>query len=85
MNNQPSFVVRGDLESMGWVVRLSHESMGEVPIGPRLAKGTEFPRKIGVRFEKKSDALRACEEWSKWYFAQPAVKKPKKQSAKYVA
>ena len=83
MNNL-SFVVRGDPDTFEWVVRMSHEAMGEVPVGPRLAKGTEFPRKIGVCFEKKTDALRACELWDEWYFAQPAVKKPKNKM-KYLA
>ena len=83
--NEPAFVVRGDPDTFEWVVRMSHGAMGEVPVGPRLAKGTVFPRKIGVHFEKKCDALRACEKWEEWYFSQPSVKKPKKQSAKYLA
>lgn len=83
--SKPTFVVRGDLGNLGWVVKLSHETMGEVPVGPRLAKGTRFPTEIGTSFENKSDALRACEVWDEWYFSQPYVKKAPKQKAKYLA
>lgn len=83
--SKTTFVVRADLGNLGWLVRLSHETMGEVPVGPRLAKGTRFPNEIGTFFENKSDALRACEVWDEWYFNQPYMKKPKKQTAKYLA
>ena len=83
MSSNPTFVVRGNLDKMGWEVRISHEGMGESPVGPRLAKGTPFPREIGVHFEKKSDALRACERWTDWYLGQPYLKK--KRKAKYLA
>lgn len=78
-----SFVVRGDLFSMGWVVR-THSSMGEGAVGPRLAKGVRFPNEIGTSFENKSDALRASESWNDWYYSQPYNKKARK-NMKYVA
>tara|TARA_Y100001937_G_scaffold104223_1_gene144041 strand:+ start:897 stop:1145 length:249 start_codon:yes stop_codon:yes gene_type:complete len=81
--SDPTFVVRGDLGTMRWVIRLSHEGMGESPVGPRLAKGTPFPKEIGTHFEKKCDALRACEKWTDWYLGQPYLKK--KRKAKYIA
>jgi hypothetical protein len=78
-----NFVVRGDLGSLGWVVRFSHESMGEMPVGPRLAKGTRFPNEIGTHFEIKEDAKIACDRWSEWYHKQPYLSK--KRKSKYVA
>ena len=83
--NKLTFVVRADLGNLGWVVKASHEEMGEIPVGPRLAKGTRFPTEIGTSFENKNDALRACEVWDEWYNNQPYVKKPPKQKAKYLA
>lgn len=77
-----SFVVRGDLRNMGWIVRTQSE-LGEGPVGPRLAKGVRFPNEIGTSFENKSDALRACESWKEWYNSQPYLKK--KRKTKYVA
>jgi hypothetical protein len=77
-----SFVVRGDLRSLGWVVKFSN-LIGEVPVGPRLAKGTAFPTEIGTHFEIKKDAEIACKSWDEWYHKQPYLSK--KRKAKYVA
>lgn len=79
--SSPSFVVRK--EDIWWVVRLSHEGMGEMPVGPRLAKGTDFPRQIGTSFESQQDAEDAAEKWTEWYMSQPYLKK--KRKAKYIA
>ncbi len=78
-----NFVVRGDLRSLGWVVKFSHEAMGEMPVGPRLAKGTRFPNEIGINFEVKKDAEIACKRWDEWYNKQPYLSK--KRKAKYVS
>ena len=67
-----SFIVRKD---SGWKVLVSHIGMGEGPVGPRLAKGTEYPSHIGVKFRTKREATAACEKWTEWYFSQPYVKK----------
>ena len=50
-------------------------SIGEGPVGPRLAKGTRFPFEIGVDFDSKADAEKAAEEWEKWYYSQPYLKR----------
>jgi hypothetical protein len=80
-----TFVVRSDLGNLGWIVKASHDEMGEIPVGPRLAKGTRFPNEIGTSFENKSDALRACSSWRDWYENQPYVKKAPGKRAKYIA
>lgn len=83
MSNAPSFVVRGDPNNFGWQVRYSHQGMGEMPVGPRLAKGTRYPNEIGVLFEDKGDAERAAQQWETWYISQPYLSK--KRKAKYIA
>jgi hypothetical protein len=80
--NDLTFVVRGNLRNMGWIVR-SQGPLGESPVGPRLAKGTRFPFEIGVDFDSKEDAERAAKEWDKWYYSQPYLKK--KRPNKYIA
>lgn len=80
--NKLTFVVRGDLRNMGWIVR-SQGPLGESPVGPRLAKGTRFPNEIGTSFDIKEDAERAAIQWDKWYHSQPYLKK--KQKTKYLA
>jgi hypothetical protein len=80
--NDLTFVVRGDLRNMGWIVR-SQGPLGEGPVGPRLAKGTRFPLEIGINFDLKQDAEKAAEEWENWYYSQPYLKK--KRPNKYIA
>lgn len=80
--NDLTFVVRGDLRDMGWIVR-AQGPLGESPVGPRLAKGTRFPTEIGVSFDLKSDAENAAIAWDKWYYSQPYLKK--KRPNKYLA
>lgn len=83
MSSDVTFVVRPGLRNMGWQVR-SQTLLGEGAVGPRLAKGTRFPTEIGVDFENKTDALRACESWHDWYYSQPYLRK-KQKTLKYVA
>ena len=63
---------------------LSHE-LGEMPVGPRLAKGTRFPREIGLSFRTKKETEQAAEKWTAWYESQPYVKKGGQKKIKYVA
>jgi len=81
--SESSFIVRASVGNLGWVVRYSHEGMGESPVGPRLAKGTRFPTEIGTHFDFKEDAEEACVSWEEWYNKQPYLSK--KRKAKYVA
>jgi hypothetical protein len=82
--DDPIFVVRASLGNLGFDVRyLSHTGMGEMPVGPRLAKGTRFPNEIGTHFDFKEDAEIACKSWAEWYNKQPYL--GKKRKAKYVA
>lgn len=81
MNKDLTFVVRkGD---MGWVIR-SQSLLGEGPVGPRLAKGTEFPGEFGVKFKTKAEADIVCEKWKGWYYGQPYLKRRQK-TLKYLA
>ena len=81
MSKDVSFVAR--MGDNGWVVRLSHNEMGETPVGPRLAKGSRYPSEIGVVFDEKSEAEQAAKKWEEWYFSQPYL--TKKRKAKYIA
>tara|TARA_B100001093_G_C26629138_1_gene928070 strand:- start:586 stop:834 length:249 start_codon:yes stop_codon:yes gene_type:complete len=81
--NSPTFVVRPNFGNLGWVVRFSHDDMGEAPVGPRLAKGTRYPNEIGTHFDFKEDAESACKSWAEWYNSQPYLSK--KRKAKYIA
>lgn len=76
-----TFVVRkGD---KGWVIR-SQGLLGDGPVGPRLAKGTEFPSEFGTKFNTKLEADMVCQKWNDWYHNQPYTKKRQK-ALKYVA
>jgi hypothetical protein len=75
-----AFVVRRSDE--GWVIR-SQNILGENPIGPRLAKGTDFPKEFGLKFNTKFEAESVAEKWSEWYHGQPYLKKKRKN--KYLA
>lgn len=83
MNSDVTFVVRPDLGNLGWQVRLSHRTMGDMPVGPRLSKGSRYPNEIGTFFDIKEDAVIACERWGEWYNKQPYLSK--KRKAKYVS
>jgi len=75
-----NFVVRkGD---KGWVIR-SQNTLGESPVGPRLAKGTNFPSEFGLSFTDKREADAVAKKWSDWYHGQPYLKKKRKN--KYLA
>ena len=75
-----NFVVReGD---KGWVIR-SQNALGESPVGPRLAKGTNFPSEFGLSFTDKREADAVAKKWSDWYHGQPYLKKKRKN--KYLA
>ena len=81
MSSDVTFIVRKS--DMGWVIR-SQTLLGEGPIGPRLAKGTEFPREFGMKFKTKAEADLVCEKWKEWYHGQPYLKKRQK-ALKYIA
>ena len=81
--NSPNFVVRPALGNLGGEVRFFHDGMGDMPVGPRLAKGSVYPTEIGTHFDFKGDAEDACKSWAKWYDDQPYLKK--KTKAKYLA
>ena len=83
MSNHITFVVRRSLRNLGWDVRASHEAMGDMPVGPRLAKGVRYPNEIGTTFENKGDAERAAVSWADWYNNQPYLSK--KRKTKYLA
>ena len=80
MSSDITFVVRES--DAGWVIR-SQSFLGEVPVGPRLAKGTDFPSEFGLRFSTKQEADAVCQKWKEWYFSQPYLKKKRKN--KYLA
>ena len=80
--SNPTFVARKGKQ--GWTVALSHE-LGEMPVGPRLAKGTRFPREIGLSFKTKQETDEAADRWTEWYKSQPYVKKGMQKKIKYVA
>ena len=75
-----AFVVRKGDE--GWVIR-SQNVLGESPIGPRLARGTNLPIEFGTKFNTKKEADMVAEKWSEWYHGQPYLKK--KRNNKYLA
>ena len=75
-----TFVVRKSDE--GWVIR-SQSLLGEGPVGPRLAKGTNFPSEFGLSFTDKREADAVAKKWSDWYHGQPYLKKKRKN--KYLA
>ena len=81
MSSDLTFIVRQSDE--GWVIR-SQSLLGEGAVGPRLAKGTEFPIEFGVRFSTKAEADLVCEQWKEWYYGQPYLKKRQK-ALKYIA
>jgi hypothetical protein len=75
-----NFVVRKGDE--GWVIR-SQTELGENPVGPRLAKGTDFPSEFGLKFTDKREADAVAQKWTEWYHGQPYLKKKRKN--KYLA
>lgn len=80
MSSDITFVVRKGDE--GWVIR-SQSVLGEGPVGPRLAKGTDLPTEYGMRFNTKQEADAVCQKWKDWYYSQPYLKKKRKN--KYLA
>lgn len=80
--NSVTFVVRPKSNDTGWIIR-SHTILGEGPVGPRLAKGSEFPSEFGLTFKTKQEAEQVAERWNNWYHNQPYLKK--KRKAKYLA
>jgi hypothetical protein len=78
--NDLAFVVRkGD---KGWVIR-SQTILGEGPVGPRLAKGSNFPSEFGLTFKDKREADAVAEKWEQWYYGQSYLRK--KRKSKYLA
>jgi hypothetical protein len=78
--NDLTFVVRkGD---KGWVIK-SHRILGDGSVGPRLAKGTNFPSEYGLNFKTKEEADKTAKRWTEWYYGQKYLKK--KRQTKYLA
>lgn len=57
--------------------------MGEGAVGPRLAKGTNYPSEFGLTFKTKAEAEQVAANWNDWYYGQPYLSK--KRKTKYVA
>ena len=77
-----TFVVRQKTNGTGWIIR-SQSALGEGAVGPRLAKGSAYPSEFGIIFDTIAEAKETAEEWTKWYYGQPYLKK--KRKSKYLA
>jgi hypothetical protein len=49
----------------GWTIRLQTRVLGDVPIGPRLARGTGFPS-IPTKAETRMEAEALAARWNHW-------------------
>jgi hypothetical protein len=76
-----TFVVRRQSDDKGWIIR-SQSVLGESPVGPRLAKGSDYPE-FGQVFKTKEEAEKVAVNWNDWYYGQPYLKK--KRKSKYLA
>lgn len=76
-----TFVVRQKTNGTGWIIR-SQSVLGEGAVGPRLAKGSEYPELEQV-FKTRSEAEKVAKNWTEWYYGQPYLKK--KRKSKYLA
>lgn len=76
-----TFVVRQRNDGTGWIIR-SQGLLGEGAVGPRLAKGGEYPE-FGQVFKTREEAKKVANNWSDWYNGQAYLKK--KRKAKYLA
>ena len=77
-----TFVVRRQSDDKGWIIR-SQGVLGESPVGPRLAKGTNFPSEFGMVFQDKREADTVAKKWEEWYYGQSYLRK--KRKSKYLA
>ena len=64
----------------GWQIKLNTTVMGIVPIGPRIARGTDLPD-IPKTAETRLEAMALMERWNSWLqsFPNQKVRKRKKR------
>ncbi|MDC0157300.1 hypothetical protein OAK38_06040 [Verrucomicrobia bacterium] len=63
----------------GWVIRLHTRVLGNVPIGPRLARGSGFPS-MPTKAETRMEAEDLAARWNVWLMEnKPSPKKRRKR------
>lgn len=76
-----TFVAREKSGGTGWIIR-SQGLLGEGAVGPRLAKGGEYPN-YECEFNTLEEAQKVAKKWNDWYNGQSYLKK--KRKTKYLA